>query len=438
MLTVITGGTVIDPVTGEHIENATVVIEGATIREVGPSGSSPTNLDNAIEIDARGKWLVPGLIDSHVHLSIPRGKRGWAAEGDTRTHASLSMSAAYGLNNAQTLLDNGVTTVRDVGSHGHSIFGVKRLIDSGIARGTRIVACGEAIIVTGGHWPIGSAEADGPDGVRKLARTQLHAGAGALKFMASAGASDGSENPYDVELTQEELAAGIEEAHARGKPAAVHAVNPEAARRAVLAGADTIEHGVLLDDDSLRLMRAHDVALVPTLWTYRRIAELGEVLGWTKAVIGAVERRLEPHLAVVSRAHEAGVTILGGTDGAHTPFNPPRSLHWELAWLVAAGLSPLEALRAATSDAAKSLRRESHLGTLTAGKIADVVVLDGDPTADIRNLERVDTVIKDGVICVRSGKSVGPAWRDPEASPDGPRPDLTDGGASGESSAQAG
>lgn len=404
MITEIRNGTVIDCTGAEPKPNSSVLIENGRIREVGSTGRVKTQVRDAQVIEANGRHILPGLMDMHTHLCKPYPPEDPRARHPDVTPQSLSLSAAYGLNNARNLIAKGVTTVRDLGSHGHSIFAVQTLVDSGQALGPRIIASGQAITTTGGHARLLSVQADGPAEVRRAARIQLGAGAGSLKFMASGSGAPSKGSPHDVHLTQEELAAGISAGKDVGKTAAVHSINPTSTRNAVLAGADSIEHGVLLDESSLALMRDRNVSYVPTVWTYHFWGEeeYGGFLGTPNQVMEGVRERSDGHHANVSKARELGIVIVAGTDSA-LPVNPPSCLIWELEWLVRCDLTASEALQAATLNAARLIKSEADFGTLEPGKVADVVIVEGNPLEDVRNLEQTVFVLKGGEVVVGEG-----------------------------------
>jgi imidazolonepropionase-like amidohydrolase len=399
-----------------------ILIEDGIIREVGPSHSVRSGSEAIRVIDASGQFVVPGLMDMHIHMCIPCHPDEPSCDVPGTTERSVSLAAAFGLNNARALISRGITTVRDVGSHGHSIFAVKQLVDSGQAPGPRIVPCGRALASTGGHAPLIAVPADGPDEVRKAARTELLAGAEALKLMASGSGASERESPYDMHLSQDELRAAIEVAKGLGKTTAVHSTNTHSARNAVLAGADSIEHGLIIEDAELILMRDSGVFLDPTVWAYRFVGDHGKYLSTTERVMAAVRSRYENHMAVVARARQLGIPIVAGTDSA-LPVNPPESLFWEMEWLVRCGLTPMETLQAATCRSARLLGRESEFGTLEAGKTADILMVADDPMSDVANLARTNMVFKGGELFVNQGQLTWPdAIRENRPRPPGPLP----------------
>lgn len=420
MLTVFRNISVVDGTGAEPARNRTVVIEGGRIKAVQDAWNGRAD----IEIDGAGKTLLPGLMDMHIHLNIPASPYEADKYGVKLSHRSSALGALYSIDNARDLILNGVTTVRDVGAHGHGIFALKQLIDQRRTVGPRIYSCGRAINMTGGHGPRLCVAADGPDDVRYQARKQMIAGAEIIKFMASGAAAEAGESPYDVHLTEAEMRAGVEEAHARGATTAAHAVNPQSIINSVNAGIDSIEHGVLADEESLALMLKHKVHLVPTIWTFQMLAAQGSVIGMEDWMMRETTKRVKTHLEVVARAHEMGMQIAVGTDSA-LPVNEAASVRWEMQWLIHCGLTKLEAIKAATLNCAELLEIEDNVGTIAPEKLADILVVDGDPSLDLAALANVDVVMRSGEILVKGGQIVQSGRRmisDPNNPPDGPYP----------------
>jgi imidazolonepropionase-like amidohydrolase len=238
-------------------------------------------------------------------------------------------------------------------------------------------------------------EVDGPDEARKGAREQLKAGADVIKVMATGGVMTPGVAPDSVQLTFEELRAAIEEAAHAGKIAAAHAQGTLGIQNAIRAGADSIEHGVFLDAETIDMMLEREIFLVPTLAPLYKVIERGPESGIPVFVIEKAKRVSDAHLDSFRRAREAGVRIAAGNDGG-TPFNRADNLVSELERLVAAGMSCIEALAAAHSTAADLLRMAEQIGTVEPGKLADLVVLDADPQVDVSAVRQVHMVIKAG------------------------------------------
>jgi imidazolonepropionase-like amidohydrolase len=275
---------------------------------------------------------------------------------------------------------------------------LRNAINSGILIGPRILSSGQCICMTGGHgWSIG-CEADGPEGVRKAVREQLKTGVDNVKFMATGGVLTPGVDPGSSQLSYAEMKAGIEEAHNAGRITGAHAQGTGGIKNAINAGIDTIEHGVFLDDEAIQMMLDRKIVLVPTIAApYHIIQGLNQgipasVAEKTKNVDGS-------HLKSAKKAFTAGVTIAMGTD-AGTPFNMHGANAKELELLTRVGLSPMQAIVAATGIASRTLRLESKTGSIEKGKIADLLVVTGNPLKDITLLQdkaRLVVVMKEGM-----------------------------------------
>jgi imidazolonepropionase-like amidohydrolase len=302
----------------------------------------------------------------------------------------------------------GVTSVRDLGAKGPGVIGLRQVIDEGLLPGPRIQAAGQPICMTGGHFRVGgSIEANGPAAVMAVAREQLTRGADVLKFMASAGMTAPPGVPLGAaELTREELQAGVEVAHQRGRPAAAHALSAAAIKNAILAGMDTIEHGSFLDDECLELFVKHGPTFVPTLTAYHQM-ELHAGQGALPPRVAQMAAEVhQGHLRVVKQAFDAGVKIGVGSDaGSH--FNPHEDVVTELELLAETGIPHAEILRMAGQVSADALGWGDRLGTLEAGKLADVIAVRGDPLTDLATLREVALVIKGGQVVVGDGDGAG-------------------------------
>ncbi len=389
------------------IENGFVEIADGRIVRVGASADLTDDLGAEV-VDAEGHTVLPGIIDTHVHV-FHEAQLMRLSEG---------AAALWGANYLQSALRFGVTTVRDLGAQTPAVFGLKRALDAGYVVGPRLLAAGSGICMTGGHgWANLSVEADGPEGVRRVARLQLKAGADVIKLMASGGAGTPGELPTSVQLGEDEMRAAVIEAHDAGKPVATHALATQSIINAVKAGVDSIEHGVFLDDEGIELMLKHDVTLCPTISVYPRIVERGAQGGEAQFVIDKSVPLRAPHMASFGKAVKAGVRVVFGTDSA-TLYNPIGDFGAEMALMVEAGMKPLEVLRSATSAAAEICGIGQTTGSLEPGKIADLVVVKGDPTRAIAALGAVDRVYRAGREVFRrdqgypnAGLTAGPVLR---------------------------
>jgi imidazolonepropionase-like amidohydrolase len=370
-----------------------VVIEGNRLERV-EKGSAPAVTKSDEAIDLEGRTLLPGFIDCHVHLCLD-GSADPTALLQRDPDPLVTLKAAR---NAYHTLFAGVTTVRDMGDKNHISLSLRDAIATGMTAGARVLSSGQLICMTGGQgWAFGR-EADGPDEMRKAVREQLRAGTNCIKLMATGGVLTPGVEAGAPQLTYEELKAGVEETHKGGRKAASHAQGREGIRNSLRAGMDTIEHGIDIDDEAIDLFLKNKAALVPTLCAPFHILEKGAQAGIPEFVIQKTEKVKEVHLDSALKAFQAGVTIAMGTD-AGTPFNRHGENLKELELLTKLGFTGMEAIVAATRTAAEVLGLETQIGTLEKGKLADLIIFEGDPTEDITLLqkqERIVGVMKEG------------------------------------------
>ena len=377
---------------GRILEHATVLVEGERIVKVQEGNVAIPNDAHKIPLD--GRTLLPGFIDCHVHLCLDASPDPMSAS----LAQPMTISALRAADFARQTVMAGVTSVRDMGGKDGIDIGLKQAIQSGLIPGPRMLVSGRLICMTGGHgWQMGQ-EADGPDEVRKAARDQIKAGADIVKLMATGGVMTPAVEPGSEQLTEEELRAGIQEAHKAGKKTATHAMGTQGILNALRAGIDSIEHGVYLNEEAVSLMVKRNIPFIPTLSAEYHILTKGVEAGIPRF---AVEKTLvvKPfHLESVRMAREAGVRIAMGTD-AGTPFNTHGHNLGELERLVERGFTPMEALEAGTRIASEVLGLESQIGTIEVGKLADLVVVEGNPMEDVGMLlseEAVHLVMQGG------------------------------------------
>lgn len=388
---VVRGATIIDGTGHEPIRDGVIVVEGERITQIGKAsdfGAASLNGSATHTMDATGKWVIPGMINLHEHLDNHRGTNTFQA----RAAQPIEWLILRSVRNALVSLIQGVTTVRDMGAKGATNIYVRDAINKGQLLGPRVYACGQPISMTGGHGSEICVEADGVDGVRLTARKQLKLGADVIKVMASGGyVNQGRDQPWSPQLTREESRAAIEEAHNAGKPTGAHCHPARAIKEVIAAGIDTIEHGALMDRESAELMEKSGVFLVPTLDESWMIAERGEELGRPRWLIDACRDKLDHRLEVFAYAVDGRVKCGVGTDVA-------GEMGREMGHMIDAGMSHMDALVAGTRHGAEVLRIADQVGTLEAGKLGDLVILDEDPLQDILACDRPRSVVKGGVV----------------------------------------
>lgn len=403
-------GRLIDGTGAPALRGATVLVEGERITQAGPAASVAVPPDAAV-IDAPELTMMPGMMDLHIHMCMFNNltfKNYRVAQWEVTSE----LQQMYMLFHAQLCLERGFTTLRDLGyisARGLMIgssAAVRDAIDAGIFGGPRIL-CGAFTVGTGSHLDLinpraairpPGATADGPDEMRKLARKNLLAGADWLKTCASGGGGTDKEAPDVRNHTQEELNAIVDEAHAQHKRCAIHCFTPDAHRMAIAAGADTIEHMVFYDEDSLERILESGTPVTPTLShrTDHAIAIRRET-GTPRFTLEKM-KAIQPHcFRTFQVMHKAGVKIAMGTDMGFEPDMGSNAD--ELALYVELGMTPMEAILTATRNAAEALGLGDEIGTIEAGKYADLVLVKGDPSENIKVLEdreNIQTVFKQG------------------------------------------
>jgi imidazolonepropionase-like amidohydrolase len=397
------GATVIDGLGRAPISRGLVLIEDGRIAKVGME-SATTIPRSATIIDLQGRFLLPGLIDCHVHLS---GRRTM----DTRTEVFTSpgLMTARAVADAWALLDSGFTTVRDAG--GRTALAIRDAITEGSILGPRVLCAGPFVEPTGGaddmsfvpeewsHMPGfgGPMLANGADECREAVRRVLRLGADFIKTCNSGGSFVHERALIErPEWSAEEIRAIGDEAHRKGARLAVHAHLPAHIREAVEAGADTIEHGTLVDEQCARLMAERGIFLVPTFLALHRMAREGDRLGQPAWSVAQARTLAAGHHESVRIALAAGTPIAMGTDCSGFPAGRMGENARELRHMVDAGMTPMQAIVAATSGAARAIGLSAEIGSLESGKHADLVAAASDPTIDVRALEDVIFVMQRG------------------------------------------
>jgi len=413
--TLIYNGTVIDGTGSEPIINGAVLLADQQIVAAGTQGQVGRPA-GATLIDACGGTIMPGLIDTHVHVMIEQ------FDLLKMMNTPFSLRFFQAAHNLRATLECGITSVRDAGG---ADLGVKTAVEQGLIKGPRMQISTAILSITGGHgdmWMVSGSQpqlfpeypgmpagiCDGPDEVRKRVREVLRAGADVVKVCSTGGVLSPMDHPHYTQFTPEELSIMVTEANYRGAYVMAHAQGTEGIKNAIRAGIRSIEHGMFLDDEAIALMLEHGTFLVPTLVAPVGVIEQAEQRGtMPEYALRKAKETLEAHQDSISRAIAAGVRVAMGTDAAVVPHGTNLR---ELGLMVQSGMTPLQAIVASTKIAAECMRWDDRLGTLEPGKLADVVVVDGDPVADIRILEqreRIAVVIKDGKVEVDRRETVG-------------------------------
>ena len=392
----------IDGVSDEPLERGFVRVREGRISEVGSMADFRSAGREERTVELTGQSLLPGLIDCHVHFVY-----SGFPNLEEIDRCPVEAAAINAVVNGGRMLDAGYTTVRDVGTIANVAVSVRDAIAAGKVRGPRVIASGQIIGPTSGmidtlpsHWSKSGGLGvcvDGPEAIVKEVRRQIKTGVDNIKLGASGVEVGRYAYTWMTTLSAEEIAAAVSEAHRWGRTVAIHCQSFDAAKFALRAGADTIEHGTRLDDEALALFARSRTALVPTLSTLFSVLELGETLNLMPKQREEMAINKEHWLSAVARAREANIAIGAGSDIGNR--YPPGKNAREIEFLVRAGHTPMQAVKAATGMAARILGKEGSIGALTPGAFADLLVVDGDPLRDVRMLadpERIRLVLLEG------------------------------------------
>jgi imidazolonepropionase-like amidohydrolase len=389
----------LDVKTGTTLTDQVIVIEGDKIATVSPAQAvRATGVDQLIELP--NATVLPGLVDCHVHLTMNPNRFGPA-----RLNISYPRGALIGARNARVTLEAGFTTVRNLAADGYADIALRDAINAGDVPGPRMFASGPALSITGGHWDenylapqfafTSKGVADGVDAVMKKVRENIKYGADVIKFMATGGVVSQGDNPALAQYSLEEMKAIVETAHGLGRKVAAHAHGEVGIKNAVLAGADSIEHGSYMNDEDIQLMKDHGTYLVPTVALEDWLLQNMQSLGYTPNMMEKAKIVIPIARKNVSHAFKSGVKVALGTDAAVYPHG--LNGH-EFGKMVEMGLTPLQSIQAGTVNAADLLGWADKIGTIEAGKWADIVAVDGDPLQDVTTLEHVKFVMKGGEV----------------------------------------
>jgi len=405
-ITYVLAGRLFDATSDNVRETQVIVVEGERIKSVGsavtvkiPAGSNVIDLSNAT--------VLPGLIDCHTHL----GSRADRYDPIWDFKDSPFSNAFAAVVNARKTLEAGFTTVRDVGSQPFLAVDLRNSINEGFIPGPRVVASGPGISITGGHGDLNNFTpqtrvmmfpeerdfqiADGADQIRHVIRAQEKYGVDVIKVLATGGVLSRGDKPGAPQYTLEELKVAAETAHMGGRKIAAHAHGAEGIKNAILAGFDSIEHASLVDDEGIRLAKEHGTYFVMDIYNDDYLLNEATKFGLDAERLGKEKLVGKLQRENFEKAFKAGVKMAFGTDAGVYPHGDNAR---QFFYMVKYGMTPAQAIRAATSSAADLIGRAQDVGTIEAGKYADIIAVDSDPLADVRALEHVSFVMKGGVV----------------------------------------
>lgn len=387
---------------------STIIVRDGKVAEVRDGFATPEA--DARVIDLKTQFVLPGLIDMHVHIGSDDNLLRSRLEGPSR---DVEDGFVIAQGNARKTLEAGFTTIRDLGGDGRTTATLRDAINNGVIVGPTIIPAGTMVSVTGGHGGVNglnrtfthavAAErtnvCDGPDGCASAVRAQISIGAEVVKFAATGGVRSNVAGGLGKQMTDAEMKSIVDTGHSFGRKVTAHAHGKEGIDAALRAGVDSIEHGSFIDDETVKLFKAEGAALVPT--AVAPIAALAQARRGDAPgpQLAKAEEAAAAHAASFARAVKGGVRILFGTDSGVAPHGENAK---EFALMVKAGMTPAQAIKAATSDNAAELDRP--IGAILPGRDADIIAVSGDPLVDVTALEKVDFVMRRGVVHKLGGK----------------------------------
>ncbi|AEW03264.1 amidohydrolase [Niastella koreensis] len=401
--TILHCGKLIDVTKGQVLTEYSIIVDGNTITEVQAGYTKPAGTDKVI--DLKNKTVLPGLIDCHVHMEHETSPTRYQ-EVFTYNPADYAFQSVVF---AERTLMAGFTAVRDLGGTGVNI-SLRNAINKKLIKGPRIYTAGKAIATTGGHAdPTNGFRDDlmgdpgpeagvvnGADECRKAVRQRYKEGSDVIKITASGGVLSVAKSGENPQFTEDEIKAIVETAHDYGYKVAAHCHGAEAMKRAVRAGVNSIEHGTLMDDEVMQLMKQHGTYFVPTITAGRSVADSARKPGYYPALVTPKALAIGPKIqSTFAKAYKAGVKIAFGTDaGVYA-----HGKNWmEFVYMTEVGMPPMEAIQSATVSAADLIGVSDKIGSIEKGKLADIIAVDGDPLKDIQLMGKVSFVMKDGVV----------------------------------------
>ena len=396
-------GVLVDGINNDARKNMTIIVEKNKIVAVENGYSKPGTTDKTIDLKTR--TITPGWIDMHVHLEEETNPNKYLQEFTLNPADIAFQSVRF----SETTLMAGFTTVRDLGGSGVNI-SLRNAVNKGLIKGPRIFTAGKAIATTGGHAdPTNGYRADlmgdpgpeagvanGPDECRKAVRQRYKEGSDLIKITATGGVLSVAKSGSNPQFTEEEIKAIVQTAKDYGFRVAVHAHGAEGMKRAIRAGVNSIEHGTYMDDEAIALFKQYGTWYVPTLTAGSSVADSAKKPGYYPDLVTPKALEIGPKIkATFAKAYKAGVKIAFGTDAGVYK----HGLNWlEFTYMIEAGMTPMDAIKAATINAADLLGEKDRLGSIEVGKLADIIAVDGDPLTDSKVFGKVIFVMKDGVI----------------------------------------